>query len=149
MDLVQVDGADLRLARLFQLYVYEWSALVPIRIGDDGHFADEELGEYGDDDRVACLVVDDDAPAGFALATREDGTWHVDEFFILAGARRRGLGTVAAAALFASRPGRWTLTVRPENPSGLSFWRSVLPSAEESVERGDDGIVRTRLSFVI
>jgi len=48
----------------------------------------------------------------------------------------------------ATRPGPWTLTVRPENPAALAFWRAAWPDAVEVLEPGADGITRTRLSMV-
>jgi predicted acetyltransferase len=115
-------------------------------------FVYDELPLYvrGESTRLAVLFVDADGDTllGFALAVHLSPCWRVEEFFIIARARRKGIGTQAAEALFAARPGRWTLTVRPENPAGLTFWRRVAVGAEEQVEVGeDDGVVRTRLSF--
>jgi len=85
-------------------------------------------------------------PLGFALAMRHDPTtWAVEELFIVAGARRHGIGARAVHGLFALHPGAWTLTVRPENPAALAFWRAAAPGATEHVELGADGVVRTRL----
>ncbi len=153
VTLVAVDCEDVRLGRLLQLYVHEFSALVRHPIGADALFAYDELSLYvhGESERLAVLFLDAESgtPLGFALAGQEPLCWHVEEFFIIAGARRRGVGMEAAEALFAARPGRWTLTVRPENPAGLAFWRRVAVGAEERVEVGeDDGVARTRLSFV-
>ncbi|MGK4002697.1 GNAT family N-acetyltransferase [Sorangium sp. So ce1036] len=105
----------------------------------------------------ACLFLDIDAgaPAGFALTCRDDrGTQHVEEMFVIAGARRSGAGRGAMRQLFAEYPGPWTLTVRPENPEGLAFWRRTTAeferiSVDEPEERGADGIVRTRFSFMM
>ena len=151
--LLRVDCEDVRLARLLQLYIHEFSAVLPIPIGGDALFTYDELPLYTRDasERVAYLFVDGDTrgPLGFALASFEAPSWHVEEFFVIAGARGRGIGAQAAAALFADRPGHWTLTVRPENPGALKFWRAAAGAAEEHVEVGErDGVRRTRLSFV-
>ncbi|OGQ22632.1 MAG: hypothetical protein A2138_12625 [Deltaproteobacteria bacterium RBG_16_71_12] len=49
-------------------------------------------------------------PAGFALAAYDGERWHIEELFIVAGARKHGIGRAAAAALCARHPGPWTLT---------------------------------------
>ncbi len=151
LTLVQVDADDPRLGRLLQLYIHEWSALVPQPIGEDALFRYGDLSLYrGDDTRAAFLFVDeaDRLPLGFGLVERHpDLRWSVEEFFVIAGARRRGAGTRAAQLLFATRPGPWTLTVRLENPGALGFWRRVVPGAGAVAEPGADGVTRTRLSF--
>ncbi|UJR80183.1 hypothetical protein [Sandaracinus amylolyticus] len=138
---------DVRLRRLLQLYIHEWSARVPVPIGPDALYAYPGLSELD-----AWLFVRG-APIGFALTrVDEHGVQHVKEMFVIAGARRGGLGGRAMHAIFAARPGRWTLTVRPENPDGLAFWRRTVVDLEhviEEEETGRDGIVRTRISFVV
>ena len=151
--LVRVDCHDVRLTRLLQLYIHEFSAILPIPIGPDALFQYPDLPHYTCEamEHVAYLFVDSDAltPLGFALIDFDAPSWQVKEFFVLAGARGRGLGARAATALFAQHPGPWTLTVRPESPSALAFWRAVATGAEERIEVGErDGIRRTRLSFV-
>jgi predicted acetyltransferase len=152
VTLAKVDADDLRLGRLMQHYIHGWSRWLPIPIGQDALFVYEELPRYRDQvGHAALLILDDDgrAPIGFALARQDElERWHVEEFFVIYGARRRGVGMLAARALFALHPGAWTLTVRPENPTALPFWRRVAPGAEERIEIGDDGIPRTRFSWI-
>jgi predicted acetyltransferase len=151
IGLEQVHGGDARLGRLVQLYLHDWSAMIPLPIDEDASFPHDELPLYGaEGGRVAFLLRDEErrAPVGFALLLVDPtGCWHVEDFFVVAGLRRRGVGTAAARALFATRPGRWSLTVRPENPSALAFWSRVVPGARRTLETGRDGVTRTRLSF--
>ncbi len=145
-QLAAVAHDDPRLDRLLQLYVHEWTALVPSPIGADARYAYPDLPAWADAvDHRAYLVMVDGRPHGFALIARADGAWHVEEFFVVAGARRGGLGRAAALALFDAHPGPWTWSVRPENPGASAFWRRVAPTATAAPEPGDDGIVRTRL----
>jgi predicted acetyltransferase len=153
IELVSVTVDDRRLDELLQEYMREWSALIAVPRAADGRFVYHELPAYRDTRaRAAWLFVEDGdhaRPFGFALARCDDGgRWHVEEHFVIPAARRRGLGARTARALFATRPGAWTLTVRPENPAALAFWRAVAPDADEAVELGDDGVARTRRSFV-
>lgn len=70
---------------------------------------------------------------GFALALCDgEGTWHVEEMFVV--------------ALSARHPGRWTLAVRPDNPRALAFWTRLLSIASVP-ELGADGITRSRFTF--
>ena len=66
---------------------------------------------------------------------------------MLLGVRRRGFGREAARALLddAEGEGAWTLTVRPENPGALVFWRRVMRGADERVV-GGDGVRRVRVA---
>lgn len=147
LALIQVDADDRRLDRLLQLYMHEWSALVPTAIDADARFHYRHLPAYVDHVRHgAYLITDGAVPVGCALVAQDDvGCWHVEEFFVIAGARRHGVGADAARQLFARHPGPWSFTVRPENPGALAFWRRVVPGAETAVEIGADGVARTRV----
>ncbi|MEO7096631.1 MAG: GNAT family N-acetyltransferase [Polyangiales bacterium] len=152
IELLRVEADDVRLGRLLQLYMHEWSDRLPVPIGPDALYTYPSLPLYrSNPSRGAWLFLDaQQLPIGFVLTMRDDdGCTHVEEFFVLAGARRRGIGLEAAGRVLATRPGPWSLTVRPENPTGLAFWRRALSGADERQERGDDGIVRTRLSTVV
>lgn len=147
VTLVPVPRDDLRFARLMQLYLHEWSGIFPdrVRIGADALFAYPETSALS----RAVLFLEDAAPFGFALVERDaQGTAHVEEFFVILGVRRRGLGSAAARALFGGEQGPWTLTVRPENPGALAFWRRVMLDADERAEVGTDGVERVRLTQV-
>jgi predicted acetyltransferase len=136
---------DVRLQRLLQLYLHEWSAILPaaVRLTPEALFA---VPGFRSDQ--ATLFVHDGVPVGFALTYVDAlGVAHIEEFFVVAGLRRRGLGLAAACALFSSPSLSWTLTVRPENSGALRFWRAAMPGAVETLEPGDDGIVRTRLTL--
>ena len=132
-----------------QVYLHEWSAKVSVSIGADGLFVYPHRAAWRDDaDHDAVLFFASELPVGFALARCEaPGTWLVDEMFIVAGERRKGCGAEAFDALTARHPGRWTLTVRPEVPEALAFWRSVVGEAPTE-ELGADGLLRHRFTFV-
>jgi predicted acetyltransferase len=148
VTLVEVDAGDARLGRLLQLYMHEWSGKIPVAIGPDALFTYRELERFGSPAAgLAVLFLAEGVPVGFALALPHGDAWSVEELFVIAGARRKGVGLAAARGLFAMRPGRWTLTVRPENPEALAFWRKVGVVEDERVEVGDDGVARTRLSY--
>ncbi len=147
IDHVSID--DPRLGRLLQLYLHEWSAKVPVPIGVDACFVYPHRPAWRDDPgHDAVLFLAGDIPVGFALARRDEAeTWHVDEMFIVAAERRRGVGKAAFEQLVALHPGRWTLTVRPEVPDALAFWLRVVGEPPR-VELGLDGVKRHRFDFV-
>jgi ribosomal protein S18 acetylase RimI-like enzyme len=65
---------------------------------------------------------------GYALFRPEDDGFHLRQFVIERGERRRGHGRKAVALLMkqAFAPGaRVTLQVLNENAAGLAFWRAV------------------------
>jgi predicted acetyltransferase len=71
--------------------------------------------------------------AGFALVrrgsrvTQAADVMDVAEFFVLR-ARRAGVGTSAAHALFGLFPRAWEVRVRRTNAAGLSFWSRAIES---------------------
>jgi len=50
------------------------------------------------------------------------------EFFVVRGARRRGVGRSAACQLFALFPGAWEVRVMKVNERALAFWRASVGS---------------------
>jgi predicted acetyltransferase len=50
----------------------------------------------------------------------------VSEFFIVRRHRRQGIGTSAAAALFALRRGVWEVRERTGNTAARAFWRRAI-----------------------
>lgn len=153
VTLEKIPAGDARLGHLLQLYIHEWSGKIVVPIGDDGLFVYEDRERFDDPAAGAAFLIfggpEGRTPVGFALASRAADVWSVEELFVIAGARRHRVGLSAARQLFATQPGRWTLTVRPENPEGLAFWRKVAAIEDERVEVGKDGIARTRLSYRI
>jgi predicted acetyltransferase len=49
----------------------------------------------------------------------------VAEFFVVRSARRSGVGSAAALALFDMFPGAWEVRIRRANPAALKFWAGV------------------------
>ena len=149
--LTRAEWDDARLDRLLQLHMHAWSALVPVPIDEQARFVYTDLPLYRDRAAHAAFLFLDHAgrtPVGLALTARdEDQRSHVKEFFVIAGARRRGFGLEAARTLFASQPGCWTFTVRPENAAGLAFWDRACPHADVCLELGADGIESTRFRW--
>jgi len=122
------------LANLLELYCYDMSAYFPIALGSDGRFGYPALSLYFSDpsSRFAYLIYDDDKLTGFAMAMRgspasaDPHVLDVAEFFVVRGARQRGIGERAAAQLWNQLEGRWTVRVASSNLPALAFWTRAI-----------------------
>jgi predicted acetyltransferase len=128
------EGERALLENLAQLYVYDWSAMLPLDVGDDGRFRELDLTPYwgGGDGHHALLARVDDKPAGFALVhatsrlTGQRGVFDMAEFFVLRRYRRQGVGLAAAFAVFDRLEGSWEIRQRDDNPDATAFWRRAV-----------------------
>lgn len=157
VDVVACAVDDARLDALLQSYMREWATLISVPVGDDGRYHYTAL----DGVDAVLLIQTPELPAvvdevvgeviGFAL-TKSDARAivHMQEFYVVDDARRRGVGARAARALVARTTATWTWTVRPENPGALAFWRRAFPNATESVEHDvtKDNIARARFTLL-
>ena len=104
---------------------------------DDGRFgAYRYLPDYWvEGDRVPLLVRFEGRLVGFALlnAVTHSGVpadRNMAEFFIARKYRRRGVGLVAARAIFGRYPGLWEVAVARRNTGALAFWRRAIGGYE-------------------
>src|SRR5918997_4477549 len=123
------------LARLAQLYLYDFSAFDNAQVDETGRFTDldADLDAYGTDPaRHALLVRVGGKAAGFALvdelSQRPNGNdrHSIAEFFIMRAYRRRGYGAMVAHALFDRFPGPWQVAQIEANQPAQAFWRRVI-----------------------
>jgi predicted acetyltransferase len=116
-----------------QLYVYDWSELGPLDVGENGRFAEYPLdGYWRDDFRHPFLLRVDDRLAGFALVQEKSrlsgaaGIFDMAEFFVMRRYRRRGVGLAAAALAFDRFRGPWEVRERVGNDAATAFWRRAI-----------------------
>ena len=121
------------LENLVQLYVYDWSELSGLDVGDDGRFGDLPLEPYWVDDwRHPFLLRVGDRLAGFALIlehsrlTGAHGVFDMAEFFVMRRYRRQGVGIAAAFAAFDRFKGPWEVRQRDENAAATAFWHRAI-----------------------
>ncbi|HMI87143.1 MAG TPA: GNAT family N-acetyltransferase [Polyangiaceae bacterium] len=136
MDLqVTAAGRDeqKRLAGLFELYIYDFSELLGLDVGEDGRFQLPALEPYWTDPGHHPFLIRVDATlAGFALVqersrlTDQEGVRDMAEFFVMRRYRRRGVGVRAASLLFDRFQGPWEVRQRPENRDATAFWRRAI-----------------------
>lgn len=117
---------------MFELYVYDFSELLGLDVGDDGRFRVPPLDAYWTDPRRHALLVRvGEKLAGFALVHEgshlsADEVFDMAEFFVLRSYRRRGVGEQAARWLFDHFRGRWEVRQKAENVGATAFWRRIL-----------------------
>jgi predicted acetyltransferase len=119
------------LGNLLELYIHDFSELIPLDVGEDGRFGYRNLSLYWSDvSRLPLLARLQGKLVGFALVTRNscnDGQlWDMAEFFVLRRYRHRGIGTELAIKLWGLCPGKWQIRVMEKNHSARSFWQSAI-----------------------
>lgn len=123
------------LARLAQLYLYDFSAFDHAQVDETGRFTDldADFDAYGSDPaRHAFLLRVAGKAAGFALvdelSQRPSGNdrHSIAEFFVMRAYRRRGYGVAVAHELFDRFPGPWQVAQIEANRPAQAFWRRVI-----------------------
>lgn len=124
------------IRNMARFYVYDLSRSCGHDSADwalpsDGLYEAFDCKNYFEEaNRKAFLIKIVDELAGFVLlnqiATSSDVNWNIGEFFILARFQRQGIGQLVAHELWNTYPGRWEVSVLPENKGALSFWRQTI-----------------------
>jgi predicted acetyltransferase len=146
------------LANLLELYAHDFSEFHGLDIGSDGKFGYKSLPLYwSEPNRHPFLVKVDGKLAGLVLVKRgseisgNQAVWDMAEFFILRGRRRRGIGTLAAQAIWRLFPGHWEVRVMQSNVLAGSFWERAISNftgeAIQSVGVERDGHIWQLFSF--
>ena len=87
---------------------------------------------FNDSSAHPFVILSDGVRAGFALVARppafprRTADFRMAEFFVIGGARRRGVGAGAAALLFSRFCGEWEVVEDEYNRAALGFWRRVI-----------------------
>lgn len=121
------------LARLMQLYLYEFSdkEAADLEVTEDGLFPYPwSFDAYWEEGSHPFLIRVDGTIAGFVLISRSvppsPAGHYIAEFFVLRRYRRQGIGTQAARAVFDLFPGHWEVFERQQNAAAQAFWRNVI-----------------------
>jgi predicted acetyltransferase len=123
------------LRNLFEFYVYDFSEHIPLDLKASGTF-EATLGDewWTRDDHFPFFIREAEKLVGFALARRGSrvtgaaDVMDVAEFFVVRGARARGVGRAAAHELFRKLPATWEIRVRQTNAPAQRFWSRVAES---------------------
>src|SRR6185369_9386659 len=102
------------LANLLELYAYDFSEFMDLKLGADGRFGYKHLPLYWQAaNRFPFLIMVDGDLAGFVFVHRgsqvsgDEDIWDVAEFFIVRGYRRLRVGMKAAHEVWKKFPGKW------------------------------------------
>ena len=91
-------------------------------------------------------------PIGFALVRAADQPVRVlNSFFLVAGARRAGLGLRFARTVVSDDPGEWAVAYQERNRAAAGFWERATAGFERSWSEtvGAGGDVDTWISFTV
>lgn len=117
------------LANLLELYIYDFSEIIDLKLGENGRFGYESISLYWEDSsRHPFLIKADGHLAGFVLLrkgsqiSRNNDVWDVTEFFIVRGSRRLGVGMEVAHKVWKQFSGKWEVRVRNKNQRAMEFW---------------------------
>lgn len=146
------------LGNLLELYIHDFSELVPIDVGDDGRYGYKSLPLYwSDNSRLPFLARLDGKLVGFALVIQSseppgDGeSWDMAEFFVLRRYRHSGIGTELASKVWLHCPGRWQIRVMEKNVPARKFWESSIAKftglSPDCSKYEADGMTWHRFSF--
>lgn len=98
---------------------------------EDGLYESFDFKNYFIDlSRKAYLVKVYDEIAGFVLLNQETedstNTWNMGEFFIIAKFQGKGIGSYVAKEIWSMHPGKWEVSVIPENKLASKFWEKAI-----------------------
>jgi predicted acetyltransferase len=124
------------IQNMARFYVYDMSRYCGF-ISDEWEFPKNGLYEshdfkkyFIDKTREAFLVKIEDELAGFVLLNKTgalpDTEWNMGEFFIIAKFQGKGIAREIANQIWKTHPGKWEVSVIPENERALIFWRKTI-----------------------
>src|SRR5262245_61894231 len=125
----------LALRHLWLLFRHDMSRFSSTLPFADGTFRSEWLDAAlrSDPGWHAWILTADVHPIGFALVRDADQPVRVlNSFFLVAGARRGGLGLQFARAVVSDAPGEWKVAYQERNRAAVGFWDRVTAGCDRS-----------------
>ncbi|NGN93864.1 GNAT family N-acetyltransferase [Nocardioides sp. KC13] len=146
------DHAALR--HLWLLFRHDMSGFSSILPYADGTFRSEWLDAAlrSDPGWRAWILTAGIHPIGFALVRDADQPVRIlNSFFVVAGARRAGLGLGFARAVVSGAPGEWAVAYQERNLVAAGFWERVTAGCERSWSEtvGAGGVADMWISFTV
>lgn len=133
IKLTKIESKDKSvLQNLFQLYMHDITASLPMDVNEHGLFEYNYLDLYflEDEDRFAYFIHIGDKLAGFVLLDDQfmvlgdnvDNKLDFSEMFILNSFKRKGYGEIIAKTIFDMHKGNWEIRPVPRNERAKNFW---------------------------
>lgn len=141
LDVRPTTAADRELLeRLWLLFRHDMSAVDGALPDERGRYRSERLtSALSDPTWCGYLATWDAAPVGFALVRGLDRQVRVlNSFFVVAAARRHGVGRALARLVLRASPGSWEIAFQDANHRAAVFW----PRVAEDVAPGAWSIER-------
>ena len=128
------------LARMMELYQYDFSEFTGDDLNEDGCFGYRYLDAYWKEEgRFPFFIRIDRQLAGFVLV-RSCSEYNdladphnIAEFFVMKKYRRSGIGKAAAAKIFDMFPGGWEIAYLNHNEPARRFWKHVIEEYTKGV----------------
>jgi predicted acetyltransferase len=120
------------LGRLLQLYFYDFTEFLPLKLTAEGEYPYRYLDSYWapepGESRFAYFIRSgpDAELSGFAMVRVVNDVNVMAEFCVLRPYRRGGLGSAAVKLVFKKHPGRWLIHEVATNLPAQAFWRRVI-----------------------
>lgn len=113
--------------RLWLMFRHDMSQFHDLLPNPDGTFRSDRLQTaFTDPDWASYLLMGDVRPVGLAFVRGLTAPTRVlNSFFVVRGARRRGIGLQAVQEVVAEHPGRWEVAFQDANVAAVHFWRRV------------------------
>lgn len=114
-----------------RFYVYDISEYTGWPVPADGLYECVDLAPYWAEEGANAFFIETAGErAGFAMVDRErmfpETDFNVGEFFVLRKFKGRGIGRMAATALFDRFAGNWEVRQLPDNTGAIASWRKVI-----------------------
>lgn len=115
------------LERLWTIFRHDMSTYTRSLPNADGTYRSERLEQsLTDASWDAWIVTAGVHPIGFCLTRAMDEPVHVvNSFFIVAPARRAGLGNAFLRVVVRATPGTWTVAYQDDNTAAAWFWTAA------------------------
>lgn len=120
------------LQNLFQLYMHDITASLPMDVNEHGLFEYDYIDYYfTEENRHAYLVYIEDKIAGFVLVDDEfmvldkindSPCYDFSEMFILNAYKKKGYGEIVVNQIFEIFKGNWEIRPVPRSEGAKKFW---------------------------
>lgn len=139
IKLVEIESKDKSvLQNLFQLYMHDITASLPMDVNEHGLFEYNYLDYYfaeTEGNRYAYFVYIDNKIGGFVLVNddfmvldkqKDFPCYDLAEMFILNAYKKKGVGEIIAKQVFDLHHGSWEIRPVPRSEGAKKFWLKVV-----------------------
>jgi len=136
IDIEKIESKDKSiLINLFQLYLHDITASLPMNVNEHGLFEYNEIDFYFNDDKNhhAFFIRSDDKYIGFVLIDnnfmvldQKENNYDLSEMFILNAYKNKRIGREVAVRIFDMFKGNWEIKPVPRSESARRFWERTI-----------------------